>query len=236
MASSCPKTILFLFDIDGTLMTSGGAGEHALRLAVRDRFGGGADGADELEGIEIAGRTDRGIVERLFRKFGAEPDAAEVERFLESYLAHLATELPLRQGRLLPGIPELLEALRARPEAALALLTGNLARGARLKLLHYGVWSYFEFGAYADDHADRNHLGPVARARARERHGVEFPPERIFVLGDTEHDIACGRAIGARTVAVATGSTPRETLARHQPDFLFDDLSDVARVLGLLLP
>ena len=126
------------------------------------------------------------------------------------------------------------DTLRARPQVALALLTGNLERGAEIKLSYYGVWGYFEFGAYADDHCDRNRLGPFAQARAKERLGVEFPPERIFVLGDTPHDITCGRAIGAKTVAIATGGYTHEQLAAHQPDFLFDDLSDVSGVLAAL--
>ncbi len=235
MALLSEKTHLFLFDIDGTLITSGGAGEHALRLAVRDYFGD-TDYERGLAGIEIAGRTDKLITQTLFKKFGVEPDPARVTQFLDTYLGHLAAQLPLKEGRLLPGIIELLEALKARPEVSLALLTGNLSRGAELKLLHYGVWHYFEFGAYADDHSDRNQLGPVARARALERHGIEFPPERIFVLGDTEHDIACGRAIGAKTVAIATGSFSCEELARHQPDFLYENLSDVAAVLSELIP
>ena len=126
------------------------------------------------------------------------------------------------------GLP-LLEALRSREDIVLALLTGNLERGAKLKHTHYGVWHYFEFGAFADDHHDRNALGPFARARARERHGFEFPPERIFVLGDTPHDIACARAIGARAIAIATGKFKSAELAAHQPDFLFENASDIER-------
>ncbi|HZJ13769.1 MAG TPA: HAD family hydrolase, partial [Chthoniobacteraceae bacterium] len=139
-----------------------------------------------------------------------------------------------KRGRLLPGVLPLLSALRSRSEAVLALLTGNLARGAELKLTHYGVWHYFEFGAYADDHHDRNQLGHFARERARERHGVEFPSERIFVLGDTPHDVSCARAVGAKAVAIATGNYPRERLAAAAPDFLFDDLSEVTAVLCAL--
>ena len=116
----------------------------------------------------------------------------------------------------------------------LALLTGNLARGAELKLTHYGVWDYFEFGAYADDHHDRNELGHFARTRAQERHGIKFPPERIYVLGDTPHDIACARAIGAKAVAIATGQYTHAQLAEHAPDFLFDDLADVSAVIAAL--
>ena len=230
MSAQPTKTHLFLFDIDGTLIASGGAGEYSIRLAVEDMFGV----KDGLQGVEIAGRTDHLITENVFKKFGAEWTPHRATEFLDRYLCHLAEELPRKKGRLLPGIVELLDALRARPTVALALLTGNLERGAEIKLSHYGVWGYFEFGAYADDHSDRNRLGPFAQARAKERHGVEFPPERIFVLGDTPHDITCGRAIGAKTVAIATGGCTREQLAASKPDFLFDDLSDVAGVLSAL--
>ena len=224
------KTHLFLFDIDGTLIASGGAGEYSMRLAVRDQFGV----ENGLEGVEIAGRTDHSITETIFKKFGVELTPERATEFLDRYLGHLAVELPRKNGRLLPGIIELLDTLKTRPHVAVALLTGNLVRGAEIKLSHYGVWNYFEFGAFADDHADRNRLGPVAAERARERHGVEFPPERIFVLGDTPHDITCGRVIGAKTVAIATGGFSREQLAEHAPDFLFDDLGDVPAVLAAL--
>ena len=230
MSAQTAKTHLFLFDIDGTLISSGGAGEYSMRLAVQDMFGV----ENGLEGVEIAGRTDQLITQNVFKKFGVEWTPEGATEFLDLYLRHLAAELPRKKGRLLPGIIELLEALKSRPGVALALLTGNLERGAQIKLTHYGVWDYFEFGAYADDHADRNRLGPFAQARARERHGVEFPPERIFVLGDTPHDITCGRAIGAKTVAIATGGFTREQLAAHEPDFLFDDLGDVLGVMAAL--
>jgi phosphoglycolate phosphatase-like HAD superfamily hydrolase len=127
-----------------------------------------------------------------------------------------------------------LETLQARADVVLALLTGNLARGAELKLRHYGVWHFFEFGAYADDHHDRNELGIVARARALEKRGLEFVGARIVVLGDTPHDIACARAIEARVLAVSTGRFTREELAEHQPDYIFDDLSDLPAVLAAL--
>ena len=230
MSAQPAKTHLFLFDIDGTLIASGGAGEYSMRLAVKEMFGV----EDGLGGVEIAGRTDHLITENVFKKFGVQWTPERATEFLDLYLSHLAVELPRKKGRLLPGIVELLDALKARPSVAMALLTGNLERGAEIKLSHYGVWNYFEFGAYADDHADRNRLGPFAQARAEERHGVVFPPEHIFVLGDTPHDITCGRAIGAKTVAIATGGCTREQLAAHQPDFLFDDLSDVAGVLAAL--
>ncbi|MEI8235002.1 MAG: HAD family hydrolase [Verrucomicrobiota bacterium] len=230
MSAQPAKTHLFLFDIDGTLIASGGAGEASMRLAVHDMFGV----ENGLQGVEIAGRTDHLITRNVFQKFGVEWTPERAAAFLDLYLAHLTVELPRKHGRLLPGIVELLEALKGRPQVAVALLTGNLERGAQIKLTHYGLWSYFEFGAYADDATDRNRLGPFAQARARKRHGVDFPPERTFVLGDTPHDITCGRVIGARTVAIATGGHTREQLAAHRPDFLFDNLADVSAVLSAL--
>lgn len=221
---------LLLFDIDGTLLTSGGAGERALRLGFRDRFG--ID--DDLSSVEIAGRTDSGIVREMLAAHRLPATPENIAAFLDGYLHHLAEEIPRTPGRLLPGILPLLDALQPRADIVLALLTGNLARGAEIKLRHYGVWHFFEFGAFADDHHDRNQLGPFAQARARAQRGIEFPPERIFVLGDTPHDIACARAIGAKAIAIATGKFTRAELAAHAPDFLFDDLADLDAVLAAI--
>jgi phosphoglycolate phosphatase-like HAD superfamily hydrolase len=221
---------LILFDIDGTLLTSGGAGERALRLGFRDRFG--ID--DDLSSVEIAGRTDSGIVREMLAAHRLPATPENIAAFLDGYLHHLAEEIPRTPGRLLPGILPLLDALQPRADIVLALLTGNLARGAEIKLRHYGVWHYFEFGAFADDHHDRNQLGPFAQARARAQRGIEFPPERIFVLGDTPHDIACARAIGAKAIAIATGKFSQADLAAHAPDFLFDDLADSDAVLAAI--
>lgn len=224
------KTKLLLFDIDGTLLTSGGAGERALRLCLSDRFGLDED----FSTIEIAGRTDSGIARQVFEKHAIAPTPENLTAFFDGYLHHLALLLPQMQGRLLPGILPLLEALKKRDHLLLGLLTGNLERGAELKLTHYGVWQFFDFGAFADDHHDRNELGRFARARALEKHGSDFPPERVYVLGDTPHDITCARAIGAKAVAIATGNFTREQLAPHAPDFLFDDLSDHEAVLAAI--
>jgi len=218
---------LILFDIDGTLLTSGGAGERALVEAMRERLGV----EDDLGGVEIAGRTDSGIARRILHKYGVAETPENIAGLLDAYLHHLARLLPVIPGRLFPGIIPLLESLHRRTEVALGLLTGNLERGAELKLTHYGVWHFFEFGAYADDHHDRNELGNFARKRALEKRGIDFSPEHIFVLGDTPHDIACARAIGAKAVAVATGVYSRDQLAGAAPDFLFDDFSDLPSVL-----
>ena len=221
---------LLLFDIDGTLLTSGGAGERALRLGFRDRFGI----EDDLSTVEIAGRTDSGIVRQMLAAHRLPETPENIAAFFDGYLHHLAREIPRTPGRLHPGILPLLDALKPREDIVLALLTGNLARGAEIKLRHYGVWHYFEFGAFADDHHDRDQLGHFAKARALAHHGLDFPPERIFVLGDTPHDITCARAIGAKAIAIATGKFTRTDLTPHAPDFLFDDLGEMAAVLAAM--
>jgi len=221
---------LLLFDIDGTLIHSGGAGVQALKAAFKERFG--ID--DDLQDIEIAGMTDSGIVLSILNKHRILATNENVSAFLDSYVHFLSLELPLRKGKLMPGVLELLERLKSRPHVVLALLTGNVSRGARLKLEHYGVWHFFEFGAFADDHRDRNELGRFARARAKEKHGREFAASEIDVIGDTPRDIACGKALGARTIAVATGRWSRDELAKHHPDFLIDDLSEVETIMDTL--
>jgi len=221
---------LFLFDIDGTLITSGGAGEAALKDAMRSRF----DIEEDLDGIILAGATDARIARELLEKHSIAVSAENVAALLDTYLGHLDERIGRHDGKLLPGIVPLLKVLSERSDAVLALLTGNVIRGAEIKLTHYGVWDFFEFGAFADDHHDRNELGKFARARALERHGEEFPPSRIYVIGDTPKDIECGRAIGACTVAIATGHYSSDQLRDHAPDFLFEDLSDTGRVVALL--
>ncbi len=225
-----PHKRLLLFDIDGTLVHSGGAGVHALKLTLVERFGI----ADDLHDIEIAGVTDSGIVVSILRKHKIPVTNENISAFLDSYVHFLSIELPRCEGKLLPGVLELLGKLKSRPHLVLALLTGNVARGAQLKLEHYGVWHFFEFGAFADDHQDRNRLGTFARTRAKERHGREFAASEIDVIGDTPRDIACGKAFGARTIAVATGTWSHDQLAKYQPDFLIDDLSNVDGVIDTL--
>ncbi|MGZ5019858.1 MAG: HAD hydrolase-like protein [Chthoniobacterales bacterium] len=221
---------LLLWDIDSTLLWTGGAGDKALKRIVRERYGVN----DDFHDIEIAGRTDRHIVRTILRKYKIEPNETNIAAFLENYLAYLAELLPQLNGRVLPGVKEILDRMHAREDRVLGLLTGNLRRGAELKLRHFGLWDYFEFGAFADDHYDRNELGAFARSRAAEKHGHEFEVACIDVIGDTEHDIACGKIFGARTVAVATGTRSRERLSEHKPDFLFDDFSKVDEVIAAL--
>jgi len=219
---------LLLFDIDGTLVNTGGAGVEALKLIMHHRFGA----KDDLRDIEIAGKTDRAIIHDILRKYQVEPTEENIASFAEEYIHRLPLSLSRSRGRVLPGIQSLLERLKPQPNIVLALLTGNLQQGARLKLQHYGLWDFFEFGAFADDHHDR--LGAFARERAQRKHGHDFDAADIDVIGDTNYDIACGNAFGARTIAVATGSWSRERLQACSPDFLFDDLADTDEVIKKL--
>ena len=222
---------LLLFDIDGTLMTSGGAGEGALRDAMKDRFGVDED----LSGITVAGATDTLIARLLLKKHGLAITPENITALLDRYLHFLQERIGRHKGYLLPGILELLSQLARNPYCVTALLTGNLKKGAEIKLSHYGIWEFFQFGAFADDHHHRNELGHFARTRARESHGYDFLPREIFVIGDTPRDVACGKEIGARTVAIATGNYSVEVLRAENPDFVFQDLSDIDAVMSVLL-
>jgi phosphoglycolate phosphatase len=221
---------LLLFDIDGTLVTTMGAGMESLKIVIEKRWGA----RDNLSDIEIAGKTDANIAHDILMKYDVDPTPQNVATFLDEYVAHLTRLLPTLHGRALPGIAEILPRMKSNPNRVLGLLTGNVERGAKLKLEHYDLWKFFEFGAFADDHQDRNELGVFARNRAQEKHGHQFDAAQIDVIGDTGHDITCGKAIGARTVAVATGTWSRDRLSKFSPDFLFDDFSDVERVIQTL--
>jgi phosphoglycolate phosphatase len=220
---------LFLFDLDGTLLTTDGAGRAALRLASADVFGV----AEDLSNIAIAGNTDSRIGREILIKHGIPVNETTLNRLLGAYLARLADQLKASPGRILPGVIQMLDRV-IRAEVGVGLLTGNLRRGADLKLGAHGVKRFFEFGAFGDDDFDRNKLGPIALERAQAWYKTGFAPDDVFVIGDTPRDVACARAFGARAVAVATGQYSSEELAATQPDFLFADLSDVEKIGGRL--
>ncbi len=215
------KTLL-LWDIDGTLIDSGGAGDRALRTALEREFGI----VDSLEWLELAGRTDVWIAQQMLQRFGIEPSQANVFRLLDAYLDQVRHQMSNPRARVLPGVQSILEAAQSHGAVAQGLLTGNLVRGAKIKLGHFDLWKYFPFGAFGDDSSLRNELGPHAVRRAAEHHRIPFLPDRVFVIGDTPHDIACGKIIGARTIAVATGRYDRAALEAHHPNAVFGDLSN----------
>ena len=222
---------LLLWDIDGTLIASGGAGMRALQVALQREFGLVGSLAD----IDFAGRTDRWIIREVFRKFAVPPTEANFTRLFEGYVAELPTALANPQARVLPGVREVLQAARAHGMFAQGLLTGNMRRGAQAKLGHHGLWDFFAFGAFGDDSELRNDLGPHALRRAAEHHGLDFAADCVWIIGDTPHDIACGQAIGARTLAVGTGSATVEQLRAHHPTAVLENLADTAAVLELLM-
>ena len=222
-------TKVLLFDIDGTLILTGGSANAALHDALEQTFGV----APDLGRILIAGVTDRGIARQMLEKNGIPATAENLDRLLAAYLALLERYLPEHgTGGVLPGVPALIAALRQRDDALVGLLTGNLEYGARVKLVHYGLWHHFTFGAYADDSEHRNDLGPIAHARAAQILDREVAPEDVYVIGDTPRDIECGKIFGARTIAVATGEYTTDALRADTPDFLFENFGDTQSVLA----
>ena len=220
---------LLLWDIDGTLIASGGAGMRALQAALHHVFGV----AGSLADIDFAGRTDRWIMREVFRKFSLAPSPENFARFFDGYVAALPAELANPQARVLPGVREILQAAAAHGAMAQGLLTGNMRRGAQVKLGHHGLWEHFPFGAFGDDSEFRNDLGPHALRRAVAHHGVEFSADHVWIIGDTPHDIDCGRAIGARTLAVGTGGYSVDQLRTHGPTAVLEHLGDTDAVLKL---
>ena len=216
---------LWLFDIDGTLVDTGGAGLLALKEAAVERFG------DEGPELDLAGSTDSGIVANMLEHFGYDEDAGEFEKFFTFYLERLEWNLANGgfDGRVLPGVMELLDQLDDDFEMTVGLLTGNIAGGAAAKMRHYGLDHHFDFGAYGCDHADRNLLGPVALERASEYAGRNFSPEETLVIGDTPKDIKCAHAMGSRCLAVATGRFSAEEIRDAGADIVIESWVEVPR-------
>ncbi len=221
---------LLLWDIDGTLVWTGKAGEVAMNRALQDVFGTEGD----IQAVDYAGRTDRWIFKAMMNHYGFGEDPAKIHDYMEAYLTALQEELPRRQGEVLGGVLEILEWVAQQPHLHQGLLTGNLTRGAEMKLTHYDIWHFFEFGAFADDSEIRNDLGPVALQRAMEHAGATFAPHDVYIIGDTPHDIACGKVIGAKTIAVATGKFSIDELQQHDPDYSLPTLSDPQLFYGIL--
>lgn len=223
---------LILFDVDGTLLSTNGQAGEALGIAMRETFGT----AGPIEGYSWAGKTDPQIVFELLGSAGiprVEVEARLGEAF-DRYCGHLARRLSPDNTRALPGVREVLNALRRRSDVAVGLLTGNIRRGADIKLRAAGLDESFGMGAYGSDDEDRNRLVAVARARALTHWGEEFPGTRTVVVGDAEADIRCARAGGARAVAVASGTTALEALAALRPDALIDSLTSPIVLTALL--
>lgn len=223
---------IILFDIDGTLVLTGGAGGRAMRRAFHDVF----DVDDAFDGIPMPGRTDLSIIRDALKQAGVAHENGPIARLRDRYFHYLAEALqephPLKV--IMPGVRELLDALLRRDDVFLALLTGNFARSAQLKLEYFDLWRYFRCGAFADDAEDRNQLLPVALERAAIHGAPVLSPERVIVVGDTPLDVECAAASGARAVAVATGPADVATLRASGADVVFEDLTNTDAFLALL--
>ncbi|EAQ81241.1 HAD family hydrolase [Blastopirellula marina] len=219
-----------LFDIDGTLINTAAAGKDAMIASFQSTAG-----IDVLTTeVRVSGKTDRGIAQELFDAHDMPLTDEAWNKFLSSYMAGLARNLPLRDGRVLPGIEALLNQLAERDDIVLGLLTGNVAQGAYLKLTHYDLMHHFEFGGYGDQHPDRNDVAQAAKDACEAHLGHAVRGDQIWVIGDTANDVRCARAIGAKAAAVATGVFLREELAMSEPDLLFDDLENADALLAEL--
>jgi phosphoglycolate phosphatase len=226
-----------LFDIDGTLVQTGGAGQLAFAETFAEEFG-----VPELSGgVPFAGRSDRAIAFELMKVHGVTPTDENWQRFRAGYLSRLPGALQRRQGCVLPGVTALLDQLKSLEYTLTGLLTGNLREGARHKLSYYGLGDRFGFGGYGDTSDERCDIAAAAMAEAKRaaagRNGKSNgrPLAGAMVIGDTVHDISCARSISAFAVAVPTGNTPRAELAAARPDLLLGDLSDAQPLIDVVL-
>ena len=220
-----------LFDIDGTLMNTGGAGQHAMEQALLEVFGV----AGPYEDILAAGRTDRAITADLFAHHGIDPTEENLQTFLRAYVRHLPRSLNSQEGRILPGVGALLDELTALETVALGLLTGNYQVGAQLKLQHYSIDHHFAFGGFGDVHESRDDVARIALRSAEEHLERSIETRTVWVVGDTPADIQCGRAINANVVAVATGIFSAQELQAAGPDLLFENFSDIKLFLDTVI-
>jgi phosphoglycolate phosphatase-like HAD superfamily hydrolase len=222
---------LLLFDIDGTLV-SGGPAKVAFTEALMETFGT----VGPIEVHEFSGKTDPQIARELLEKAGLEKGEIDegLPRLFERYLAGLEERLPQDPMKVLPGVPELVEALRRIDDVALGLLTGNVTGGARLKLSASGLFPHFRMGAYGSDAEERNELPAVALSRAEKEWGVRFPGQDVLIIGDTPRDVECGLVHNLTTVAVATGNYPAEALHEAGAHHILPDFTDRDAVVELL--
>ena len=224
-------TRLVLFDIDGTLVHTGGAGTKAFAKVFATEFNL-PNGTDQMK---FAGRTDVSLVREFFTRNDIAPARKNFARFFDPYVFWLDHILTQSRTRECPGIRSFLRDLRTLPQPPLVgLLTGNIRLGAEIKLRHFDLWEEFAMGAFADDHEDRDQIAHAALKRGARVLREEIPGHQVLVIGDTTLDIRCGRAIGAKVLAVATGSHELDQLKAHSPDWVVNDLTELsaAEVVG----
>jgi phosphoglycolate phosphatase len=224
---------LVLFDIDGTLATDGGASRESFGAALHEVYGYEGD----LRRYDFSGRTDPQIAHMVLAdaRFDFSSIEESLPRLWERYLAGLALRATGDRVRALMGIPALVARLAAMPEVTLALLTGNIEPGARLKLAPPDLNRYFPFGAFGSDSPRREELPPIAIARARARGGRPFLPREVVIIGDSIYDVRCGVPHDATTIAVASGKTSIDRLRAERPDHLFENADETEKVIEAVL-
>jgi phosphoglycolate phosphatase len=216
-----------LFDIDGTLVHTGGAGVKAFARAFSEEFGL----HDGSENLKFAGRTDVSLVREFFNLHKVEPTPDHFERFFKVYLHWLEKMVADCDGGVFQGVENFCAQMQMLPESpAIGLLTGNIRRGAEIKLRRFGIWDRFAFGGFADDHEDRNCIAAVARERGEKTFGKPVKQQEVLVIGDTPLDVRCARSIGAKVLAVGTGSFSVAQLQDYQPDWAVEDLAAISAV------
>ena len=224
---------LLLFDIDGTLIVTGGAGVRGMSRAFESVF----HVRCAFDGISMPGRTDPRILADALARCRVDADAAAIRRFRDRYQLDLVDELrqpSARRPLMMPGVRELLDALAGRPDVFLALLTGNYSEAARIKLDHFGLWEYFRCGAFGEDAQERSELVAVAVERARAYGMPPVGPRHVLVVGDTPRDVACALAAGVRPIAVATGGYGTAELEACGAETVFENLSETVAFLRLV--
>ncbi len=222
---------LVLFDIDGTLIHSGGAGVKAFAKAFATEFGI----ADGTQRLKFAGRTDVSLVREFFGQNQIPATPENFDRYFTAYLHWLEQIAPETPGNICPGFHEFYSALLARPEPPLiGLLTGNIERGAKIKLGQHGLWEKFPFGGFADDHEERDRIAVAAKQRGADKLKRPLSGDEVLVIGDTPLDIRCARAIQAKVLAVATGNFTVAELAEHKPDWALQDFTAITDLSALL--
>ena len=216
---------LVLFDIDGTLVHTGGAGVKAFAKVFAEEFGA----RDGFEKMKFAGRTDVSLVREFFKIHNIADTAENFERFFERYVFWLDYILGHSETVACPGIWEFIAGLKSlKQPPLLGLLTGNIRLGAEIKLRHFDLWEVFETGAFADDREDRDQIAVVAKERGSRVLGKKLRGNEVLVIGDTPLDIRCGREIKAKVLAVATGGATLEELQGDQPDWAVEDLREIS--------
>ncbi len=231
------RPTLALFDVDGTLVDTAGAGRAGLEASFRIVFGL-EDVAAAAASVRFGGKTDPAIIAEIARVAGI-PDGDVEARYAELQTAYLdelkrALAVPNPRRRVLPGVRALLDRLSSRPDVMLGLITGNIEEGARAKLEAFGLNRYFVDGGFSSDHPERTEIARIAHRKLSHRAGFSFPADRVMIIGDTELDVACARANGFRSIAVESGFASREHLVAAGPDALLPDLSDSATVFAVM--